>query len=100
MHTFMREVRQTLAPDATSPHGPLTPLLIVMTFVTGLVDAFSYLVLGTRFRRQYDRQRGFSGVRPGRRPGLLHSRLFHGSRIVWFRGPGWWQARRAVGTPS
>jgi uncharacterized membrane protein YoaK (UPF0700 family) len=49
MDTFIREVRQTLAPDATSPHGPLTPLLLVMTFVTGLVDAFSYLVLGHVF---------------------------------------------------
>jgi uncharacterized membrane protein YoaK (UPF0700 family) len=49
MDTFVREVRQTLAPDAQSPHGPLMPLLIVMTFVTGLVDAFSYLVLGHVF---------------------------------------------------
>src|ERR1700758_1758325 len=49
MDTFIHEARQTLAPDATSAHGPLTPLLIVMTFVTGLVDAFSYLVLGHVF---------------------------------------------------
>jgi uncharacterized membrane protein YoaK (UPF0700 family) len=32
-----------------SQHGPLTRLLITMTFVTGLVDAFSYLVLGHVF---------------------------------------------------
>jgi uncharacterized membrane protein YoaK (UPF0700 family) len=49
MDTFIREVRETFAPDAQSPHGPLTPLLLVMTFVTGLVDAFSYLVLGHVF---------------------------------------------------
>ena len=49
MNSFFSEVRQTLAPDVQSPHGPLTPLLIAMTFVTGLVDAFSYLVLGHVF---------------------------------------------------
>ena len=30
-------------------HGPLAPLLLVLTVVTGLVDAFSYLVLGHVF---------------------------------------------------
>ena len=30
-------------------HGPLPPLLVAMTLVTGLVDAFSYLVLGHVF---------------------------------------------------
>src|SRR5690242_7482958 len=34
---------------AGTDYGPLVPLLIVMTFVTGLVDAFSYLVLGHVF---------------------------------------------------
>src|SRR5713226_9026206 len=31
------------------PHGPLPALLICLTVVTGLVDAFSYLVLGHVF---------------------------------------------------
>jgi uncharacterized membrane protein YoaK (UPF0700 family) len=30
-------------------HGPLTPLLLTLTVVTGLVDAFSYLALGKVF---------------------------------------------------
>lgn len=34
-------------PDA--PDGPLTPLLLALTFVSGLVDAVSLLVLGTIF---------------------------------------------------
>jgi uncharacterized membrane protein YoaK (UPF0700 family) len=34
---------------AGTQYGPLVPLLLVMTFVTGLVDAFSYLVLGHVF---------------------------------------------------
>jgi hypothetical protein len=49
--TFLTEVRQTLVPDlnARSRHGPLPPLPVGLTFVTGLVDAFSYLVLGRLF---------------------------------------------------
>jgi uncharacterized membrane protein YoaK (UPF0700 family) len=34
---------------AGAQYGPLVPLLLAMTFVTGLVDAFSYLVLGHVF---------------------------------------------------
>jgi len=36
-----------LAADAK--HGPLPPLLLTLTFVTGLVDAVSYLQLGHVF---------------------------------------------------
>src|SRR5450432_3005845 len=49
MSTFFTEVRQTLAPHGDAKHGPLPPLLVSMTLVTGLVDAFSYLVLGHVF---------------------------------------------------
>jgi uncharacterized membrane protein YoaK (UPF0700 family) len=49
MSTFLTEVRETLVPDRASPFGPLPPLLIAMTVVTGLVDAFSYLTLGHVF---------------------------------------------------
>jgi uncharacterized membrane protein YoaK (UPF0700 family) len=49
MSTFLTEVRQTLAPSRTDRFGPLPPLLIAMTVVTGLVDSFSYLVLGHVF---------------------------------------------------
>jgi uncharacterized membrane protein YoaK (UPF0700 family) len=47
--SFFTEVRQTIAPDRHTRHGPLPPLLVAMTFVTGLVDAFSYLLLGHVF---------------------------------------------------
>lgn len=40
---------RTLAPDLDSRHGPLPPLLIALTVVSGLVDAFSYLTLGHVF---------------------------------------------------
>ena len=49
MSSLFGEVRQPLVPDLRSPDGRLLQLLIVMTFVTGLVDAFSYLVLGHVF---------------------------------------------------
>ena len=49
MQTFFTEVRQTLVPSNEGKHGPLPLLLIAMTLVTGLVDSFSYLVLGHVF---------------------------------------------------
>jgi uncharacterized membrane protein YoaK (UPF0700 family) len=47
--THLRAAWQTLVPAAEDRHGPLPPLLIALTVVTGLVDAFSYLVLGHVF---------------------------------------------------
>ena len=49
MHDFLADVRQTLAPPRDSKDGLLPPLLVAKTAVTGLVDAFSYLVLGHVF---------------------------------------------------
>jgi uncharacterized membrane protein YoaK (UPF0700 family) len=47
--TFLADVRSTVAPRAGERHGPLPPVLLSMTVVTGLVDAFSYLALGHVF---------------------------------------------------
>jgi len=49
MNAFLTSVRDTLVPGRQGKHGPLPPLLVSMTLVTGLVDAFSYLVLGHVF---------------------------------------------------
>jgi uncharacterized membrane protein YoaK (UPF0700 family) len=49
MPNQIREAWQTLVPPANAKHGPLPPLLILLTVVTGLVDAFSYLSLGHVF---------------------------------------------------
>ena len=38
-----------MAPADNDPHGPLPPLLLALTVVSGLVDAFSYLSLGHVF---------------------------------------------------
>jgi uncharacterized membrane protein YoaK (UPF0700 family) len=43
------ELREVLIPSRTGRHGPLPPLLVGLTVVTGLVDAFSYLLLGHVF---------------------------------------------------
>jgi len=44
VHDFLADLRQTLAPPRDSKDGILPPLLVAKTAVTGLVDAFSYLV--------------------------------------------------------
>ncbi|MFJ4841147.1 YoaK family protein [Streptomyces sp. NPDC088746] len=49
MPLVLREARDTLVPDMRGPHGPLPPVLLVLTVLTGLVDAFSYLLLGHVF---------------------------------------------------
>ena len=49
MNQFLSDVRQTLVPARNDKHGPLPPMLLGMTVVTGLVDAFSYLLLGHVF---------------------------------------------------
>ncbi len=49
MGAFFTEVRQTILPEREAKFGPLPPLMVAMTLVTGLVDAFSYLVLGHVF---------------------------------------------------
>ena len=49
MNPFIADVRQMIVPGSDPRHGPLPPLLLAMTLVTGLVDAFSYLLLGHVF---------------------------------------------------
>jgi uncharacterized membrane protein YoaK (UPF0700 family) len=45
----LRDAWHTVAPRHDDPHGPLPGLLVPVTVVTGLVDAFSYLELGRVF---------------------------------------------------
>jgi uncharacterized membrane protein YoaK (UPF0700 family) len=49
MMSTVTDAWQTLVPPTGDRHGPLSPLLVMLTVVTGLVDAFSYLVLGHVF---------------------------------------------------
>jgi uncharacterized membrane protein YoaK (UPF0700 family) len=47
--TTWSDMRETVWPVGTSPDGPLPPLLLALTVVTGLVDAASYVNLGHVF---------------------------------------------------
>jgi uncharacterized membrane protein YoaK (UPF0700 family) len=49
MLSTVTDAWHTLAPPEGDRHGPLHPLLLLLTVVTGLVDAFSYLELGHVF---------------------------------------------------
>lgn len=45
----LHDAYRTLVPEPENPHGPLPVLLVGLTVVTGLVDAYSYLDLGHVF---------------------------------------------------
>ena len=45
----LREAAQTFRPSADAKHGPLVPMMLVLTVITGVVDAASYLRLGHVF---------------------------------------------------
>jgi uncharacterized membrane protein YoaK (UPF0700 family) len=47
--SVLRELAGTLWPPPGDRHGPLMPMMVVLTFVTGVVDAASYLKLGHVF---------------------------------------------------
>ncbi len=49
MSTELGDAWRMIVPRKDDPHGPLPPLLVSLTVVTGLVDAFSYLTLGHVF---------------------------------------------------
>lgn len=47
--SVLADVKRALWPPAGDRHGPLVPLLVTLTLVTGVVDATSYLTLGHVF---------------------------------------------------
>ncbi|MFF6949552.1 YoaK family protein [Streptomyces iakyrus] len=49
MRRLLNDMVRTLAPPRQDRHGPLPPLMLTLTLVTGLVDAVSYLALGHVF---------------------------------------------------
>lgn len=46
---FLEGMRGTLRPPVGDRHGPLAPMLLALTLLTGVVDAVSYLRLGHVF---------------------------------------------------
>ncbi|HEY9329726.1 MAG TPA: YoaK family protein [Streptomyces sp.] len=49
MYKLLTDAARTLVPPQGDRHGPLPPLMLTLTVVTGLVDAVSYLALGHVF---------------------------------------------------
>ncbi|MEU1087716.1 YoaK family protein [Streptomyces sp. NPDC005576] len=49
MRTLLTDAARTLVPPKEDRHGPLPPLMLTLTVVTGLIDAVSYLSLGHVF---------------------------------------------------
>ncbi|MGW4162090.1 YoaK family protein [Streptomyces sp. NPDC004788] len=49
MRTLLVQAARTLVPPKGDRHGPLPPVLLALTVVTGLVDAVSFLGLGHVF---------------------------------------------------
>ncbi|MFF8594206.1 YoaK family protein [Streptomyces sp. NPDC015220] len=49
MRALLADAARTLLPRGEERHGPLPPLMLTLTVVTGLVDAVSYLALGHVF---------------------------------------------------
>ncbi|MBO9704425.1 MAG: DUF1275 domain-containing protein, partial [Arthrobacter sp.] len=60
-----------LRPRPDDPHGPLAPMLVLLTVVTGLVDAFSYLELGRVFVANMTGNVVFLSFALGGAPGFL-----------------------------
>ncbi len=66
----LRDAARTLGPRMTDRHGPLPPLLLTLTVVTGLVDAVSYLGLGHVFVANMTGNVVFLGFALAGAPGL------------------------------
>ncbi|MGP4089973.1 YoaK family protein [Streptomyces sp. KR55] len=49
MRALLTDAFRTIVPRAGDRHGPLPPLMLALTVVTGVVDAVSYLALGHVF---------------------------------------------------
>ncbi|MHC5903597.1 YoaK family protein [Streptomyces sp. S6] len=49
MRKLLTDAARTLVPPKEDRHGPLPPLMLALTVVTGLIDAVSFLALGRVF---------------------------------------------------
>ncbi|MFF5156573.1 YoaK family protein [Streptomyces sp. NPDC000348] len=70
MRGLLTDAARTLVPPKGDPHGPLPPLMLVLTVVTGLIDAVSYLALGRVFVANMTGNVVFLGFALAGAPGL------------------------------
>ncbi|GJF26654.1 MULTISPECIES: YoaK family protein [Streptomyces] len=70
MRRLLTDAARTLVPPKEDRHGPLPPLMLVLTVVTGLIDAVSYLALGRVFVANMTGNVVFLGFALAGAPGL------------------------------
>jgi uncharacterized membrane protein YoaK (UPF0700 family) len=92
-----REAVQTLRPPPGDRHGPLVPMMVALTFVTGVVDAASYLELGHVFVANMTGNVVFLGFALAGASGLsaASSLIALGSFLLGALAGGWLGARTA-----
>lgn len=91
----LHDAFETLWPRAGDRHGPLTPMLVALTMLTGIVDAASYLKLGHVFVANMTGNVVFVGFALAGAGGLsaTASLIALGSFLVGARLGGWLVAR-------
>jgi uncharacterized membrane protein YoaK (UPF0700 family) len=94
----LRDVAQTLRPSADERHGPLVPMMVALTVLTGVVDAVSYLELGHVFVANMTGNVVFLGFALAGARGLsaAASLLALGSFLLGAFAGGWLSARNAA----
>jgi len=68
--SILREIADTLRPDSATADGVLPPLMVLLTIVTGIVDAVAYLRLGHVFVANMTGNVVFLGFSAAGAPGL------------------------------
>jgi uncharacterized membrane protein YoaK (UPF0700 family) len=96
--SVLRDVALTLRPPPGDRHGPLVPMLIALTLLTGVVDAVSYLKLGHVFVANMTGNVVFLGFALAGAGGLsiLASLLALGSFLLGAFAGGWLGFRNSV----
>jgi uncharacterized membrane protein YoaK (UPF0700 family) len=94
----LRDVAQTFRPSADERHGPLVPMMVALTVLTGLVDAVSYLELGHVFVANMTGNVVFLGFALAGAGGLsaVASLLALGSFFLGALAGGWLGARNTA----
>lgn len=95
--SVLRELAHTLRPPAGDRHGPLVPMMIALTLLTGVVDATSYLKFGHVFVANMTGNLVFLGFALGGAAGLsaITSLVALGSFLVGAFGGGYLGSRNA-----
>jgi len=95
--SVLRVLASTLRPPPGDRHGPLVPMLVTLTFLTGVVDAVSYLMLGHVFVANMTGNVVFLGFALAGASGLsaIASLIALGAFLLGALAGGWLGARHA-----